>query len=114
MGDLIQFGVDLTPEYIKEARKIIDEISDADAENIIKAVSVTLLHEIVEGLAGEAESVFYKMVESLYDEVTPHGCYFCDTSIDVYAVDFNKDTVICLSCRAKLRKRDFFTYGLPF
>ena len=106
MGEIIK--LDIAPKYIREAKKAFLDLPEKDAESVFNFIALILLNEVKKGIDGEEEGDFFKLINEMYDEVTPHGCYFCDTSIDVNAVGFDKDTVICMSCRTKLLSRELF------
>jgi len=106
MADVIKLNT--VPKHIREAVDVLRGLSEEEGTNVVAIIGNSLLQEIKDGIEGVEESPFFKLVDALYDEITPHGCYFCDVTTDVNETDFDDDTVVCLSCRAKLFKRDNF------
>ena len=106
MAEIIK--LDVSPRHIQITQKLLGDISDEDGLAVVRAIGEAFLQEIKDGIDGKTEGGFFAMVDAMYDEVTPHGCYFCDVTVDVNELDFNENTVICMSCRTKLYKRDSF------
>uniref|UniRef100_A0A6M3L3U2 Uncharacterized protein n=1 Tax=viral metagenome TaxID=1070528 RepID=A0A6M3L3U2_9ZZZZ len=106
MGDVI--NLDFKPAFIERSRVALIDMPEEKAKDIIRYLALMFLEEIRVGIEGEEESPFFNLVDEIYDEVTPHGCFFCDTSIDVNAVDFDENTVVCMECRCKLQKMEIY------
>jgi hypothetical protein len=47
------------------------------------------------------ELPLFGMIESIFNEAA-HGCYFCDSTIDANATEFNRKTYLCPECAFKL------------
>jgi hypothetical protein len=101
MGELIK--LDLTPEHIRTALDHLQGIDEKKAYKVIRYLAELLLTEIQDGLNGDSEGPFFKMVDKMYREAKEiKGCYFCDPEIDPNATEFNKDTRLCMFCRLKV------------
>jgi len=97
----------LTPKYIEEAKQVLANLPDEQVGSIMKFIAGQFAKEIEQGLDGELDykdAPFFELIDRMYDEAQPKGCYFCDRSIDGNAepFDYPNKTKICMSCMAKV------------
>jgi len=97
----------LNPRHIQEAKKILASMSDEAVEQVVKFIAGQFIEEIEQGLEGEVnfeDAPFFELVNRIYEESQPRGCYFCDRSIDGNAepFDYPNKTKLCLSCMLKV------------
>lgn len=106
MGKVIDISVNIAPKHIREARKHLQNLPEQKAKDLLTFVAGMLLDEIKEGVAGEDEGPFFKMVDAIYEESKAGvpGCYLCDQSIDPNETAFTENSKLCMTCRLKLGK----------
>ena len=106
--------VQLTPKYIQtylealeKASGVLAKLSEHEVELVITYLADQFVEEIEQALEGEIEyknAPFFEVIDRIYKEAQPKGCYFCDRSIDGNAepFDYPDKTRICLTCMDKV------------
>jgi len=99
--------VNLTPKYIEDAKEILSNLTEGQVNSIAKFLSGQFIAEVEQGLEGEVDykdAPFFELIDRMYEDAQPKGCYFCDRSIDGNAVPFEypDKTKLCLTCKLKV------------
>lgn len=105
MPDENEKVIKLTPKYIEEAKEILANLPDDQVGSIMKFIAGQFTKEIELGLEGEVDyedAPFFGLIDRMYEDAQPKGCYFCDRSIDGNAVPFEDKTKLCLTCKLKV------------
>jgi len=99
--------IKLTPKYIQAAKEVLAGLPEDQVKDVTMFIAGQFIEEIGLGLEGELEyreAPFFEVVDKMYEESQPKGCYFCDRSIDgnEKPFDYPNSTKLCLTCMLKV------------
>jgi len=87
---------------IKAVSEVWNDIPQEKQEAFLQYLINFVLDDVRKGVSGEDEIPLFKVIDEIYDEYRPKGCYFCDNTIDGNELEFNPDRNICLECGLKV------------
>lgn len=90
-----------------EGVEALRALPEKDRMKIIQFIADLMIKEIRAVLDGDkdvADAPFAALVDAIYQENTPRGCYFCDRDIDGNEEPFEypQKTKLCLTCQMKV------------
>jgi len=99
--------VELTPAYVTIAVNAMAKLTKEERDAIAKYATDLFVREVHRGLEGEVgydEAPFFEVIDRMYRNAQPKGCYFCDADIDGNEVpfDYPDSTRLCLECQLKV------------
>jgi hypothetical protein len=97
----------LIPKYMTDAREVLAGLTSYQVRDVAMYFTNQFIEEVEKGLKGELDyedAPFFEVIDRMYAEAQPTGCYFCDRSIDANETpfDYPEKTRICLSCQLKV------------
>ena len=79
-----------------------NDIPEEKRGDLLEYLINLMLDDVRKGVSGKDETPLFKVIDEIYDEYRPKGCYFCDSTIDGNELEFNPDRNICLECGLKV------------
>lgn len=103
----IDFRDELFKRNMPKAFKILNDLPNGDADEVINLIIDIIIKEVRCGLGLEdcdddLELQFFQMIHEQYKEFYG-GCYFCDSEIDFDEHSLHEKAEFCIVCMRKLR-----------